>query len=105
MKKILLTLSLCSFLFSFIHAQNTANMDVHSLQNGNDSISFLSAKQNITINDSEGYIEIGGVPPSENDQSTVYFSLVNKGINGGDHRWRMATASYAGGWGGKIKWL
>lgn len=48
-----------------------------------------------------GNIEIKGNPTSQNDASDVSFSLANKGINGGDHKWKMLTASYAGSSGVK----
>lgn len=74
MKKIYSLLFSSFFLFSTGHAQ-----DMTTQFNGN--------------------VEIIGNPTSQNDQSSTYYSLSNKGIGGGQHIWKMLTASYAGGWG------
>lgn len=74
MKKIYLLLFLSFFLFITVHAQDTT-----TLFNGN--------------------VEIRGNPASQNDPSSTYYGLSNKGIGGGQHIWKMSTASYVGGWG------
>lgn len=60
---------------------------------------FLTSHAQDTTTQFNGNVEIIGNPISQNDQSSTYCSLSNKGIGGGNHIWKMYTASYAGGWG------
>lgn len=61
--------------------------------------SFMAGYAQDVTTQFNGNLEIIGNPVSQNDQSSTYYSLSNKGIGGSPHIWKMVTASYAGGWG------
>ena len=60
--------------------------------------SFMAGYAQDVTTQFNGNLEIIGNPVSQNDQSSTYYSLSNKGIGGSPHIWKMVTASYAGGW-------
>lgn len=70
-------------------------------RNGNVSTNVWNAWSKVLLTDLEGNAEIVGVSENQNEASTVSFVLSHKGFNGVAHRWKMTTASYAGGFGVK----
>ncbi|MBC8594455.1 hypothetical protein H8744_14660 [Oscillospiraceae bacterium N12] len=70
-------------------------------RNGNVSTNLWNNWNRVMLADSEGNVELIGSAKSQNDESYVSLILSNKGVNGGPHRWKISTASYAGGYGVK----
>lgn len=79
----------------YIHQLNFNNNGVF-YRNGDASKTSWNAWNKLMLCDIDGNIEVAGHPANQNEESLVSYILSNKGINGEPHRWKMATASYAG---------
>lgn len=98
MKKLIYLLAL-SFFSVALYAQNGFQSNSYGLyyEGGNIGIGTTVAEQRLTING--GNIQVTGALAGLNQPSHTYINLLNKGIRGGLHGWKIFTASSAGAWG------
>lgn len=64
---------------------------------GNVGIGTVNAPQRLTIEG--GNIEVTGALAALNEPSQTYINLINKGVRGGVHQWKIITSSSGGAWG------
>lgn len=70
-------------------------------RSGNIASNTWHSWMRILTSDLHGNAEILGRPLNQYEESHVSYCLGNKGLNNGYHKWKMLTASYAGGYGVK----